>query len=137
MVIHVYQDDVCIGTRLEKDLEESVQEVLPRLHKAGMKLNTSKCVLKSKEITFLGYRLKKEGIQPDARLVEKIKSIRRPENKKELESFLGLSNYYGRCISKYAERIEPLTNLREKSIQLLNYYNIQNYSNIESDRRWR
>ena len=38
--------------------------------------------------------------------------------RKELESFLGLTNYYARYIQSYSERVEPLTALRSRQVAI-------------------
>ena len=53
----IYQDDIGIEARSEKLLSEKVEQVLGRLERSGMTINPDKCVLKAKEIKFLGYRI--------------------------------------------------------------------------------
>ena len=54
----------------------------------------NKCVENSNKILFFGYSISKEDISPDQALIEKILKIATPRNKKELESFGVLANFY-------------------------------------------
>ena len=112
----IYQDDICLGARSEAELSERVHIVLKRLSDAGMKVNESKSVLLAKEISFLGYTISGEGVKPDRRLVEKIQAVCAPKDKKDLDCFLGLVNYFGRYIKGFAEVTEPLHALRRKNV---------------------
>ena len=60
----------------------------------------------------MGYSISKEGIAPDPKHVEKIKNAKAPTNNKELESFVGLANFYGRLIPDFATKMLPLNNMR-------------------------
>ena len=88
--------------------------VLENLSGNGMHANRDKCVLNSEEVSFLGYRISKDGIRPDQKLVSKIMAVRPPSSKKELDSFIGMVKFYGRYIDRFAERVEPLNELRRK-----------------------
>ena len=96
-----YQDDICVGDLNEDDLKKKTENILNRLRDAGMTINTKKCVTNSEVISFLGYSISKEGISPDKVLIEKILKVATPKNKIELESFLGLVNFYRKYVPKY------------------------------------
>ena len=49
-------------------------------------------------------------------MVNKILKINPPNYKKELESFIGLVNFYSQHIEKDTEKILPLNNLRKKGV---------------------
>ena len=59
-----------------------------------MTINKDKCELNSDKVSYLGYQILKDGISPDERLAKKIAEISTLRNKKELESFWGLTNFY-------------------------------------------
>ena len=54
----------------------------------------------------------KERIAPDLKHVEKIKNAKAPTNNKQLESFVGLANLYGRIIPDFPTKVLPLNNMR-------------------------
>ena len=39
-----------------------------------------------------------------------------PENIKDIQSFLGFTNYYRRCILNYSKVVAPMTKLTGKSV---------------------
>ena len=63
-------------------------------------------------VSFLGYTISKEGKTPDPKHVEKIKKAKAPTNNKQLESFVGLADFYGRMIPDFATKMLPLNNMR-------------------------
>ena len=60
----------------------------------------------------MGYSISKEGIAPDPKLVEEIKNAKALTNNKQLESFVGPANFYGRMIPDFATKLLPLNNMR-------------------------
>ena len=64
----------------------------------------------------LGHIVSKEGISPDPKKVQALKSAKRPCNVKELRSFLGAMNFLGRY-SNFQQVAAPLTDLLKKGIQ--------------------
>ena len=78
-----------------------------------------KCVNNSSKISFLGYTISKEGISPDQILIEKIPKLATPSNKKELQSFLELVNFYRRYVPEYTDLTEPFANLRKNNVEFI------------------
>ena len=113
--ILIYQDDIAIYAENMDELGKIIANVKQRLNQRQVTLNDKKSVEFCKEITFLGFKISEAGIEPDTRLVEKIKAIKAPTNRKELEHFLGLINYFGRLIPKFSNKCKPLNNLRNQS----------------------
>ena len=68
-------------------------------------------------VSFLGYSVSKEGIAPDPKHVEKIKNAKPPSNMKQLESFVGLANFYGRMIPDFATKMLPLNEIRKEEFR--------------------
>nr|XP_047142341.1 uncharacterized protein K02A2.6-like [Hydra vulgaris] len=112
----IFQDDICVGAKNAEELKSNLNKILSKLKESGMSINKRKSVNETKSLSFLGYELSEKGVTPDRNLVSKILGISPPNNKKELESFIGLINFYGRHIDKYAEKILPLNNLRKKGV---------------------
>ena len=78
-----------------------------------MTVNRDKCKLDREKISHLGYQISREGMCPDERLINKIAKMENPTNKKDLESFLGLINFYSRYLPRYSELIEPFAEKRK------------------------
>ena len=68
-------------------------------------------------VSFLGYSVSKEGIAPDSKYVEKIKNAKPSSNMKQLESFVGLANFYGRMIPDFATKMLPLNEIQKEEFR--------------------
>ena len=79
-----------------------------------MTLNKDKCVFKVKEVTYIGHKLKQEGIKPDDVKVRTIEDMPAPTDKKGVERLLGTVNYLGKFIPNLATATEPIRVLRER-----------------------
>ncbi len=88
----------------------------------GMTLNVSKSIKEAESLPFLGYRISKQGIAPDPTLVSKILKVITPKSKKELETFLGMTNFFGRFINNYASLALPLNDLRKDHLSGLSLF---------------
>ena len=68
------------------------------------------------EITFIGHRISKDGLQTDAEKVRTIKEMPPPQNVTELRRFLGLSNYLSKFSPNLTEITTPLRILTRKDV---------------------
>jgi len=110
----VYRDDaIVIGRTFQEELD-NLQMVLQRLREARLKLNPYKCQLFRKEVRYLGHIVSSLGVTTDPEKLKAVKSWRRPNDKQQLRSFLGLCTYYRRFISVFADKAKPLSKLTEE-----------------------
>ena len=109
--VFVYIDDICIFSETVREHMKHVEIVLVRLKNANMKLNPDKCVWFSNSIKLLGHVISDKGIAPDEDKTESIKERKHPTNVKELQSFLGICNYYRKFIKNFADIAAPLYKL--------------------------
>lgn len=114
--VEVYIDDLLIWGRTKQEHDDRLQEVLRRAAENTVKFNKEKCVFGVKEITFLGHKFSSDGIRPDENRVKAIKEIPTPCDKKELERFLGVTNYLARFIPRYSETAAPLRELLGRNV---------------------
>jgi hypothetical protein len=82
--------------------------VFRRLRKNNLELQPDKCDFLRKEVTFLGYRISKHRVEPDARKIEVIKNFLTPRTAKQLKSFLGLAGYYRNFVPQFSKIAGPL-----------------------------
>ena len=82
--------------------------VFGRLERHGFVIHPGKCVFGLTEITFLGYMVNAEGIQPMSTQVTAIQDSPRPTVFKELLAFLGVIDFYDRFIPAAAQLLHPL-----------------------------
>ena len=115
----IYLDDIIIVGKTFDDMIRNLDEVLQKLHDAGLKLKPRKCQLFAKRVDFLGHVISGEGIQTDPKKTQAVREWPRPESLHEVRSFLGFCSYYRRFIPKFAEISKPLHKLTEKNQKFL------------------
>ena len=114
--VEIYIDDIMIWGKTKEEHDERVQEVMKRAKENGVKFNKEKCLFGVEEIKFLGHTFSAQGMKPDESRIKAIIEIPIPVDKKELERFLGVTNYLSRFIPKYSELSAPLRDLLGKDI---------------------
>lgn len=112
----IYLDDVIITGKTFKEHLNNLGEVLSRFRKFGLKLKPTKCSLYREEVLFLGHVVGKDGVRANPSLVKDVEKWPVPQNLKELQAFLGLTNYYRRFVQGYADIARSLHNLTRKGV---------------------
>ncbi|XP_037930890.1 uncharacterized protein K02A2.6-like [Teleopsis dalmanni] len=95
-----YIDDIFVSGRNQQEHDNNLQEVL-----------------QLPEIAYLGYIVSKDGIRPDPRNIEAIKTMPAPTNQSELRSLLGAINFYGKFINHMRKYQGPLDELLQNNKQ--------------------
>jgi len=113
--IIIYQDDILLYENTEERLKKLYNDVIKRLKEHNVTINSSKSITMVNEISYLGYKINSNGIQPDDQLTQRVMAINVPTCKSDVEQFMGLVNYFGRLIPKVAEISSPLNDLRKRS----------------------
>jgi deoxyuridine 5'-triphosphate nucleotidohydrolase len=110
----VYIDDILIYSQNDTDHQYHVRQVFDLLRKHKLYGTMVKCEFFKEAVEYLGHIISSQGIATDPKKVEVIKAWPVPTNLKELQSFLGLCNYYRRFIKDYSRIATSLTNLTHK-----------------------
>lgn len=113
--VKVFFDDIIVYSRTKADHERHVKAVLNRLKERGLVINLDKSVFGVSEINFLGHTLSKNSIRPNESNSSAIRNFEAPQNKKDVQSFLGLTNYVARFIPDFSSVTEPLRRLIKKN----------------------
>ncbi|GFO04106.1 Pol polyprotein [Plakobranchus ocellatus] len=96
--VQVFIDDIRLTGSSDEEHLHRLDEVLQRLEENGVKLNKEKCQFMQEEIDYLGHKIDAEGLHPQEHKIKAMKEVSRPENVKELRSFLGgVQNYENFC----------------------------------------
>ena len=110
-----YLDDILIYTTgtLQEHVHD-VQQVLTKLQARNLKANPKKCEFHTKETEFLGFIIGVDGIRIDPSKIAAIKEWPTPTCVKDIQSFLGLTNYNRKFVESYSEKALPLVDLTRK-----------------------
>ena len=68
-------------------------------------------------MTFVGYRVSQQGIGMDPEKVSATLGWPTPKSVKDVQSFLGFSNFYKKFINNYSSLTAPLTTLTRKAVK--------------------
>ena len=108
---HVYMDDIIVqGTNLKNHIE-NLEKVLVRLQESKLTLKLSKCEFFKVSVKYLGHIVSAEGLKAQPEKVEVITNMARPQTIKQLQSFLGMVNYYRKFVKNFSDIASPLTKL--------------------------
>ena len=110
-----YLDDIIIFSENESQHLEHLETVFSCLRDAGLKMKWSKCDFFKSEIHYLGHLISPEGISPLPNKLDCIQHMPVPKNMKEIKQFLGLTDYYRKFVTRFADISRPLTTLTKKT----------------------
>ena len=111
----VYIDDIIVfSANFEQHLER-LQQIFDRIRKANLSLKPRKCSFLRTETKFLGHIISSDGIKPLPEKISTIKNYPRPQDKKEILSFLGLVGYYRKFIKDFSKIAGPLHDLARRN----------------------
>jgi Reverse transcriptase (RNA-dependent DNA polymerase) len=105
----VYLDDVLVASPNHEQHLVDLWLVLEKLQQHGLVLNGEKCQFGVTELDYLGHHVTASGIQPMACRVEAMVKFRRPKTVGQLQTFLGMANFYRRFLPAAAQRLRPLS----------------------------
>ena len=109
--VRVYLDDILIKGSTREEHNKTLRLVLFKLQSAGLKLKLGKCHIGVHSVTYLGYKLDKQGIHPTEDKVKAISEAPAPTNTTQLRAYLGLINFYRCFLPQAATLLEPLNRL--------------------------
>ena len=107
----VRADDILVSGHSDEEHLANVEKVLARLADAGLKAKRRKCRMMEPEVIYMGYVVNAHGHRPDPERVSAVLNAPAPKNVAELQSYLGMLNYYGQFIPSLATTLEPLHRL--------------------------
>jgi len=92
-----------------------LQQVFDRVRLANLKPNIRKCEFPNAKLDFLGHTLSLNMVQLRQQKVEALLKFPAPNNKKQVQSLLGLAGYYRKFLPHFADLTLPLTSLLKKN----------------------
>jgi len=109
----VFVDDIIIFSQTFEEHLVRTRHVLERL-KGRVKLNGKKTQVCQDELIYLGHSISADGVTMDPNKIKAVKEHNRPTNVKEMQSWLGLGNWFRKFIRDYARLAKPLYALTKK-----------------------
>ena len=111
----VYLDDILVFSKTPADHLMHLEQLFDLLAKNALFARGSKCVLNRTELKYLGHIVGHGTLKVDPAKVSAVNLWPTPMYPKELQSFLGLSNYFAKFIQGYSSLAAPLTSLVAKT----------------------
>lgn len=107
-------DDILITGKDRNEHMERLNIVLSRLQDAGLTLRKEKCNFFQDEVSYLGYIISKDGLKKAPEKIKAMVEAPVPANVSQLQSFLGLVNYYRNFVPNASIILRPLYDLLKK-----------------------
>lgn len=114
--VYVYLDDILIFSETLEEHVHHVRQVLQRLLENKLFIKAEKCEFHKESVSFLGYIVGSGQVKPDPAKIEAVAAWAQPKNVKQLQRFLGFSNFYRRFIQNYSQIAAPLTRLTSPKV---------------------
>ncbi|GBL76104.1 Transposon Tf2-8 polyprotein, partial [Araneus ventricosus] len=107
-----------------------LQLVSDRLAKFNLTLDPNKIQICKTNITYLGFNISANGYAPSEDNIQKVTKFPVPQNLKQVQSYLGMMNYFRHLIFNYAQVVEPIVNLTRKGTPFVWSENCQDVFNV-------
>ena len=94
---------------------ERLSAVLSRFQKHYLRVKASKCCFGVSKVPFLEHVASGKGVHTDPKTIEAVSNLPPPTNLDQVRFFLGLAEYYRRCIRNFPHISSLLVTLTKKS----------------------
>ena len=109
-----YLDDIIVTGKTHQEHTANLQKALERLKALGFHLKREKSKFFQSQVQYLGHIIDKQGVRPVPEKIKAIVDMTKPNNPKELCSFLGMVNYYDCFTPSLASKCACLNDLLHK-----------------------
>ena len=107
----LYIDDVIVYGQDEESFVNNLQQVFARFREKNVTIHPDKCVFGKSEVEYVGHVISREGVHFVREKLDQVKDLELPQTVKQLQSFLGICNWYSSHVAAFAMIAAPLTNL--------------------------
>ena len=112
--VAVYLDDILVAGHTEDEHLKSLNLVLERLARAGLRVKREKCEFMRPSVSYLGHRIDETGLHPLQDKIQAIQNAPTPKTVQQLKSYLGLLTYYGKFLPNLSSLLSLLYRLLRK-----------------------
>ena len=99
--------------------DRNLTNFLNRAREHGLKIGAEKIQYKKTSVKFFGLQFTTDGHKPTDKKVQDVQMMPQPKNLKQLQSFLGMVNYFNRYSPRLAEITAPLWDLTKENVPFL------------------
>ena len=110
-------DDILVWGKNVEEHDARLHRVLQKAKEYNLKLNPAKCEFRKDSMSFVGHVFTSEGLKPDPEKIRAVESMTEPQNKQELQTFLGFIQYLGKFMPNMSEVSAPLRQLTENTVE--------------------
>ena len=111
--IIIYVDDVIVFSASVEEHIQHLNQVIRALNSVKLRLRLEKCEIGMQKLLILGHIVTGRSISPDPFKLSTLLTLPAPRTGKQLESFLGFTNYLRSFVPLYAQIAAPLEKLRK------------------------
>ena len=109
--IQIYLDDIMIHSHTFDLHLSHLRVTFETLNSFNLKVNFEKCSWFRQTVHVLGHIVSKNAIKMDTAKISAVQEMKQPKTVKQLQQFLGLTNYYRKFVRNFSEIAAPLYNL--------------------------
>ena len=117
LCVVVYLDNILIYSMNKEDHERNIYMILDRLRIYNLYYKLSKYIFNVDTVNFLDFMVSLKNIHMEPAHVETIKQWPESTYIRDIQVFLGFTNFYQRFIEKYLCLTAPLTELTKDAIK--------------------
>jgi hypothetical protein len=114
VVVHL--DGILIYSENPDEHLKHIREVLRRFRANNLYAKVRKCAFSVDTTDFLGFVIGPDGLRVGDSKIQVIRDWPTPRRVKDVQSFLGFTNFYGRFIALYVDTTVPLTRRTHKNV---------------------
>ena len=114
--VEVFFDDARISAPDVETHTVRLKNFFDRCREHGLKINKEKSKFFQDEIEFLGFKVNAQGLSKTDSKITAMQNAKTPTNVQEIQSFMGLVNFYSKFSKEIATLAYPLHNLTKKGV---------------------
>lgn len=108
-----YMDDLLVASKSKGEHLRHLRMVLETLERNGLKVKLKKCDWLKRELKFLGFIVGNNQVKVDPARLKSVKEWLPPRNLKDLQGFLGTTQFLRKHIKNFSTLCAPLTELTQ------------------------
>ena len=105
--VNTMMDDIIVWGSTRKEHDACLRKVFEIMPRNNLKLNKSKCEFGVRKLIFMGDLTTDKGIMSDPSKISAITNMPRPQNKTELQRFIGMTNYSAKFVPELSSQNCP------------------------------